>query len=159
MLALQQNLDKASAENIYRYANGLYSMTYYGLCWKADMYSRSGSDDLGYYADTTREHLLPEYRNYYSAEEALKYYQMAFNKSKDKELSAKCLFMLSKCWQKNAVIPKEYVYDPAQNDPYYLYTLKSPYFLQLNKEFNQTKTFEKLFEECSYLKLYVRRMK
>ncbi|MFA6057179.1 MAG: hypothetical protein WC756_03190 [Taibaiella sp.] len=158
MLELQQNISKSSAEQIYKYANGLYSMTYYGLSWGAAMYSRSGSDGLAYYADTVREKLLPEYRNYYSAKEASTYYQLAFDKATDKELKAKCLFMLSKCWQKNAPIVKEYFYDPAANDAYYTYNLQSPYFLQLNKDYNQTKTFKILFEECSYLKMYVRKM-
>lgn len=158
MLELQQNISKSSAEQIYKYANGLYSMTYYGLSWGAAMYSRSGSDGLAYYADTVREKLLPEYRNYYSAKEASTYYQLAFDKATDKELKAKCLFMLSKCWQKNAPIVKEYFYDPAANDAYYTYNLQSPYFLQLNKDYNQTKAFEMLFEQCSYLKMYVRKM-
>lgn len=158
MYQLQQTLDKATAEQVYQYANGLYSMTYYGLSWSADMYYRSGSDWLGYYDDKDRADLLAEYKNYYSAEEARKYYQLAFDRSNDKELKAKCLFMLSKCWQKNVQIPREHYYDPATNNEYYLHTLKSPYFSQLNKDYNQTKSFQMLFEECSYLKLYVRKM-
>lgn len=158
MQALGKTLDKADAGQIYRYANGLYSMTYYGLSWSAAMYYRSGSDGLAYYADTTRNKLLPEYRNYYSAAEASKYYQLAFDKTNEPELKAKCLFMLSKCWQKNADITSSYAYDPDANDEYYLHTLKSPYFKQLIQNYQQTNTFKMRYEECSYLKLFVRKM-
>lgn len=158
MLQLQKNIDKADASQIYKYANGLYSMTYYGLSWSAAMYYRSGSDGLAYYADTTRDKLLPEYRNYYNTAEASKFYQLAFDKTKDKELKAKCLFMLSKCWQKSASITRNYSYDPSANDEYYLYTLHSPYFKQLYLEYQQTNTFKIRYEDCSYLKLFVRKM-
>ncbi|WP_118950734.1 hypothetical protein [Taibaiella helva] len=159
MQQLKEQADKGSADaaQLYRYANGLYSMTYYGLGWKAAMYYRSGTDLLAYYADTTRKHLLPEYRNYYTAEKAAYYYQQAFDRSSDKELKAKCLFMLSKCWQKNADITNRNIWDPAANDEYYLYTLKSPFFSQLTQNYAQTNAFKSLHEECSYLRLYVRK--
>ncbi|WP_162902718.1 hypothetical protein [Taibaiella koreensis] len=158
MQQLKEQTEKgnADAKQLYRYANGLYSMTYYGLSWRASMYYRSGSDGLAYYADTTRAHLLPEYRNYYTAEKATLYYQQAFDRSNDPELKAKCLFMLSKCWQKNVTIANKNIWDPAANDDYYLYTLKSPYFSQLTQNYAQTNAFKSLHEECSYLRLYVR---
>lgn len=154
-LAGKENTDAAQ---LYRYANGLYSMTYYGLSWKTSMYYRSGTDPLAYYADTARNHLLPEYRNYYTAEKAAHYYQLAFDRSNDKELKAKCLFMLSKCWQKNVTIPNKNIWNPQGNDDYYLYTLKSPYFSQLTQNYAQTNAFKSLHEECSYLRLYVRKV-
>lgn len=158
MLRLQEQADKGTdPEMIYRYANGLYSMTYYGLSWEAALYYRSGTDPLAYYSDSSRNNLLPEYRNYYSAEKAARFYQMAFEKATDKELKAKCLFMLSKCWQKNATIVNKNLYNPAANDEYYLYTLKSPYFKQLTENYAQTNIFKSLHEDCSYLRLYVRK--
>ncbi len=160
MLRLQELADREStdAAELYKYANGLYSMTYYGLSWKAAMYYRSGSDPLAYYSDTTRNRLLPEYRNYYTAEKAAAVYQRAFDKAKDKELKAKCLFMLSKCWQKNADIANKNIYDPQANDEYYQYTAKSPYFKQLTENYAQTNIFKSLNEDCSYLRFYVRKI-
>lgn len=158
MLQLQSDMKTATAEKLYRYANGLYSMTYYGIGWQAAMYYRSGSDGLAYYADTTRDRLLPEYKKYYTAEEPMKYYQMAFDKAKDKELKAKCLFMLSKCWQKSAVVPDDQrSYNPEQNDAYFLYSLKSPYFLQLFDQYRETAAFKELIEDCAYLNSYARK--
>lgn len=160
MLRLQEQVTKGNADAnlIYRYANGLYSMTYYGLSWKAAMYYRSGTDPLAYYNDTTRNRLLPEYRNYYSAEQAAAFYQQAFDKAGDKELKAKCMFMLSKCWQKNANLVNKNIYDPQSNDEYYQYTAKSPYFKQLTENYSQTNIFKSLHEDCSYLRFYVRKI-
>lgn len=158
MQALQSGLERADAQQLYRYANGLYSMTYYGLSWKAVMYYRSGSDALAYYQDENRKKLLPEYRNYYSAEAAARYYQLAFDRTEDKELKAKCLFMRSKCWQKNASIPNKTLYDPSGSDDYFLYTINSPYFKQLENGFAGTQAYKARMEDCSYLRYYVRRI-
>jgi len=157
MLQLQSGLDKADAATLYRYANGLYSMTYYGLSWKAGLYYRSGTDGMAYYKSEARNHLLPEHRNYYTAEEAARYYQKAFDRSKDPELKAKCLYMLSKCWQKSAPLPQSDYYDPRK-DTYFLYTLQSPYFRLLAKDYRETEAFRKGYEDCSYLRYYIREM-
>ncbi len=159
MLRLQEQVSKGSADAdvLYRYANGLYSMTYYGLAWKAAMYYRSGTDAMAYYDDTTRRALLPEYRNYYSAEQAAGFYQQAFDKAKDQELKAKCMFMLSKCWQKSTTGVNKNMYDPQANDEYFQYTAKSPYFKQLTENYSQTNIFKSLHEDCSYLRFYVRK--
>ncbi|PSK94797.1 hypothetical protein [Taibaiella chishuiensis] len=157
MNRMQSNIDKADAATLYRYANGLYSMTYYGLCWDAGMYGRSGSDGMAYYADTSRNRLLDDYRKYYTAEEPMKYYQLALDKSKDKELKAKCLFMLSKCWQKSATSLRDYHYDPTENNDYVQYTLKSPYFKQLKAEYANTAAYKELLQDCTYLQYYVRK--
>lgn len=157
MHRMQGSIDGADAKTLYRYANGLYSMTYYGLCWNAGTYYRSGSDDMAYYADTSRNRLVPAYRKYYTAEEAQKYYQLAFDKSNDKELKAKCLFMLSKCWQKSAVSAKEYHWDPTENNDYVQYTLKSPYFKQLKDQYATTAAYRELTQDCTYLQYYIRK--
>ncbi len=157
MNRMQSNIGKADAATLYRYANGLYSMTYYGLCWQAGMYGRSGSDGMAYYADTSRNQLLDEYRKYYTAEEPMKYYQLALDKSKDQELKAKCLFMLSKCWQKSAVVTTDYHFNPTENIDYVQYTLKSPYFKQLKAEYAKTATYKELMQDCTYLQYYVRK--
>jgi hypothetical protein len=157
MQELQAGLPKANAQQLYRYANGLYSMTYYGLSWSTVLYYRSGSDGIAYYDDPERKELLPEYRNYYTAEEAMKYYQLAFEKSKDPELRAKCLFMLSKCWQKSSKVQRKYYYDPQSNEEYVAYTLNSPYFKQLAENYAETAIFKSLSEDCSYLRYFIRK--
>ncbi len=157
MQRLQSGIKKTSAENLYRYANGLYSMTYYGLAWKAAMYYRSGVDMLAYYNDSNRSALLPEYRNYYSAQEAARYFQLAYDKTNDKALKAKCLFMLSKCWQKTCPMPREYVYRPWDDDTYFRYSITSPYFNLLSKYSDQP-VFKTISEECAYLRSYMNRI-
>lgn len=157
MNRMQNGIDKADAATLYRYANGLYSMTYYGLCWQAGMYGRSGSDDDAYYADTSRNSLIDDYRRYYTAEMPMKYYQLAFDKSKDNELKAKCLFMLSKCWQKSAESEKDYHFDPTENTDYVKYTLKSPYFRQLKNQYAGTAAYKELMQDCTYLQYFVRK--
>lgn len=158
MQQLQATLDKAGAATLYRYANGLYSMTYYGLSWKAVQYYRGGVDGMAYYATKARNQLLPEQRNYYTAAGAAKYYQQAFDKTDDPELKAKCLFMLSKCWQKSAEIPDEHYWNPEENNAYYHYTIHSPYFKILAASYRQTHAYKEQYEECSYLRYYVRKM-
>jgi len=159
MQQLKKSLDKAGAEALYRYANGLYSMTYYGLSWNAGMYYRSGNDQLGYFESDSRQVLLPEYRDYYNCGEALKYYQRAFDKSDNREFKARCLFMMSKCWQKNFIPQEEkYRYDPSANNDYVAYTLASPYFRQLAEDYSETRTYNQLFTDCTYLSYYIKKM-
>ncbi len=109
MNRLRGSIDRADAQTLYRYANGLYSMTHYGLCWNAGMYWRSGSDGMAYYADTSRNSLRDEYRKYYTAEEPLKYYQLAFDKSKDRgaqgQMPVHALQMLAKKRNTGAGLP------------------------------------------------------
>lgn len=159
LLHLQEQIDqdKADAAAIYKFANGLYSMTYYGLSWKAVMYYRSGSDRHAYYNGISRDQLLPGYRNYYSAEKAALYYQKALDKAQDPELKARCLFMLSKCWQKNMKTVNNNRYYYQADDEYYRYTAQSPYFKQLTENYGQTNIFKSLHEDCSYLRFYVRK--
>lgn len=157
MNRIEAGINSADAQTLYRYANGLYSMTYYGLSWNAGMYWRSGSDGMAYYADTSRNSLINDYRLYYTAEKPMKYYQLAFDKSQDKELKAKCLFMLSKCWQKSADSDQGYHYDPTGNNDYVKYTLKSPYFKELKSQYSGTAAYRELMQDCSYLQYYVRK--
>src|SRR5690606_25841098 len=58
MARLQQHIQTGSPEDVFRYANGLYSMTYYGIAWKAGQYYRSGADPWAYYANENRHRLV-----------------------------------------------------------------------------------------------------
>gem|GEM_PF-443580 len=159
MQRLKDRGEKASAEELYKYATGLYSMTYYGLSWNAGIYYRSGNDQLGYFDSDARQALLPEYRDYYSCEEALRYYQLAFDKSNDQEFKARCLYMMAKCWQKNfRPTEDKYRYDPSQNNDYLANTLSSPYFRQLVASYSGTGTYSQLLTDCTYLSYYLKKM-
>ncbi len=159
MLRLQNlaQTDKANAaKHLYKMANGMYNITYYGHAWKLAQYYRSGSD--GYYMPKDATAFQKEYYGCYKAHN---YFEKAMNSSADKNFKARCLFMMAKCAQKQLHKPQyeEYAsnYDKMDKatDDYYKDFKKNRYFPQLVKEYGQTKFFDEAFGSCAYLKDFV----
>ena len=144
MVALERQMKKEphNALPCYQYANALYNTSYYGKANNACAYSLSTTDDLAYYTEH-RKGLQPELHEYYGVIQAMKYYMLACNRSTDKEMKARCLFMAAKCWQKN-----------CKGDDYYQNSLNSPYFARLQKEYKNTKLYKEAYSSCSYLRDY-----
>ena len=151
--------DKAnSAKNLYKYALGLYNITYYGHTWELVQYYRSGSD--GYYVP---KNATPFEREYYGAFSAKEYFEKAMLASADKNFKARCLFMMAKCAQKQIRRPQydDYTtnydqYDAA--DKKYMQEFKnSPLFPQFVKEYSSTAFYKEALTSCSYLRDFVKR--
>jgi hypothetical protein len=153
--------DKANAaKHYYKYALGLYNMTYYGHAWKLVEYARSGSD--GYYIPKDATSFQKEYYGCFAAQE---YFEKAMNASSDKNVKARCLFMMAKCTQKQVKRPQygdftgtdswdKYEAADKQYWPNFKY---NKYFPQLVKEYGSTPFYKEAFSSCSYLRDFVRK--
>jgi len=157
----QAQSDKANtAKHLYKYALGLYNMTYYGHAWKLVEYYRSGSDGYAIPKDAT-----PFKKEYYSAEMARQYFEKAMNAATDKNFKARCLFMMAKCSQKQLHQPQysDYKGDnywdqmEADRKAYWVKFKDNAYFPQLLREYGNTPFFKEALTSCSYLRDFVKR--
>lgn len=149
--------DKANAaQHLYKLALGLYNTTYYGYAWELVEYYRSGVDGYIIPKDATDFQ-----KNYYGCFRAHDYFKMAMEATGNKELKAKCLFMMAKCAQKQ--IHKPQYEDFGYNDwdkyesaekVYMKEFMNNKYFPQLKKEYGNTKFYREAFNSCSYLRDY-----
>jgi len=156
MYELQQKLaqDQSDSRSAYQYANGLYSMSYYGKANEAVQYFRSGTDYRGYYLSKDRALLSRADQEYYAVRTPEQYYKQAYNNSTDPEFKARCIFLAAKCWQKNCPVTDTDKYFIGDEKQYYLNSLKNPYFRQLKEEFDQTIFYKKAKGTCAYLQDY-----
>lgn len=141
VLELQMKKQPHNALPCYQYANALYNTSYYGKANNACAYSLSTTDDFAYYTEH-RKGLQPELHEYYGVMRAMKYYMLAYDRSADRDMKARCLFMAAKCWQKNC------------KGDYYQNSLRSPYLARLNKGYKNTKLYQEAYSSCSYLRDY-----
>lgn len=137
-------------EDLYRYANGLYQMSWFGNSWQLLRYHRSSSElrpsPQTDFADSELHH-------YYNVSAATGYYMQAFERSRNKEFKARCLFMASHCYQMN--IPDIFIFA----DNHYTggsYFHNNPYFSQLTKKYKKTTFYKDAVTRCSYLSDFVR---
>lgn len=161
MEELHQTLLKtpADAKAAFKYATGLYSISYYGKADEACSYYRSSSDNNAYYQLQPQNNVPHELKEYYSVESAEKYFVQAFENSSDKEFQARCLFMAAKCWQKRSILPADtddYFWNSG-NDIYFVNSLQSPYLKRLAEEYKETVSFMEAHNTCAYLRAYVLR--
>lgn len=161
MLRLQKlsETDKANAaKHLYKIANGMYNITYYGHAWQLVQYYRSGSD--GYYMPNNATAFQKEYYGCFKAHD---YFEKAMNASTDKNFKARCLFMMAKCSQKQLHQPQydEYAsnYDKMEvaEKKYFLDFKYNKYFPQLVKEYSNTAFYKEAFNTCSYLSDFVKK--
>lgn len=139
-------------------ALGFYNMTYYGHAWKLVEYYRSAVE--GYHFPDEANSFQKEYYGCYKAEE---YFQKAMQASTDKNFKAKCLFMMAKCSQKQVHQPQydefgtNYDQFDAAYKKYMTAFKNNKYFPQLIKEYKDTKFYEDVVYQCSYLDDFIKR--
>jgi hypothetical protein len=157
MADLQAKLDENpnDARAAYQFANGLYSISYYGKAVHAHAYYRTSSDYKGYYQSKERKNIGYEDKQHCGLSEAEHYYKLAFENSTDPEVKARCLFMAAKCWQKNCPINDSIDYYYIDPNMYYINALKNPYFASLKKGYSNTSFFKNADNNCSYLHDYI----
>lgn len=160
LLELAQTDKPNAGKHLYKYALGLYNMTYYGHAWKLVEYYRSGSD--GYHVPKGATAFQEEY---YTAKKAEQFFEKAMNAATDKNLKARCLFMMAKCSQKQIRQPQyaDYTGDnywdkmEADTKVYWVKFKDNKYFPQLVKEYGATAFYKEAFNSCSYLRDFVKR--
>jgi hypothetical protein len=151
MAALQtriQTKGKALPEDLYRYANGLYQMSWYGNSWTMLSYYRSCHDP-----DKWRETgESDEWYHFHRLEPARDCYLQAFENARDKEFKARCLFMASHCYRMNA--PPVYIFHEEKYIPGE-YLRNNPYFASLWKKYRKTDFYKEALTRCSSLADFV----
>lgn len=160
MLRLEQEAKtlkdpEQQAKAYYELAKGLYHMSYWGNSWMLVHYDWSGNDGLRGANETQ-----PGDKEYYGVYRAEEYYVKAFNTSRDRNFKARCLFMVTKCEQKQVPVPswsqyKEYDdYNKAQLR-YGKKIMENQRFTMLATSYSATPFYKEAFNTCSYLKDFV----
>ncbi len=154
MLELEQKIktDKANANEILKYANGLYNMSYWGNFTSLAEYgfisnfwsyrNPSYSNDTGY----------PDMVNLYEypmfvCESAQKYYSLAAKKSANKEFQAQCYFFAAICEQNSYYISNDYSDENEKG----LKIKYRNYFKLLKEQYRNTQYYKDAMNTCSYL--------
>lgn len=139
---------KNSSQYYYKMATGLYNASTYTGCW----------DLISYYwqsSDWGRKPIYYYDKDYIQVKSAEAYYSKARLLSNDKELRARCTFMLAKCYQKqdNLTIGNKY---STVDKAYLLSTFYNPYLKELATEYRSTRFHKIATTECSYYREFLK---
>jgi len=162
-LSEKEKAGRATPAELFKFASGVYNMTYYGRAWEMVKYYRSGSDGYHIPKDAT-----PFEKEYYGAFRAEQLYSKAMKASTDANFKAKCLFMMAKCSQKQLHQPQfEDYYQSNSNSDYKQYNqaeeqyetafMNNKYFPQLMKEYGNTPFYKEARSTCSYLRDFLKK--
>ena len=145
MLDLQRRIKQKKgniAENYYQLACLYMEITYFGRAYTALQFNGNWSwNELEY-----NESKLPFESHYYGNTWAIPYYKLALKHSKNKELSAKCLYALFRC--NRHLLTYNNIKD-QQSD--------LPYLFRLHDQYSQTDYFK--IKECWGLSAYVKEVR
>ena len=167
---LKTNADKSEAtfaNDKLLYATLLYNLSFYGKNhyildnhWnhygtRLTAYFKYDSVDAHAYYNGKDNYAMPmhtSYQNYFYLYTAEQYAKKALLDLSSGEDKAKCVYLLSKCWQKRCPLKMqktEYGYLENVSD-YYAYSLKNPYFKELATQYKNTRWQEQVFNSCAY---------
>ncbi|AWO00688.1 hypothetical protein DLD77_02745 [Chitinophaga alhagiae] len=141
MLDLEKKMKKgkAAAEDYYKYATGLFSISYYGHSYH---FSATYRPSTRWYQPGYDGH--PGLKQYFGCYRAEEYYKKAADVAQNPEFKARSLYMAARCAQKH-------LYDPNR-DWYDLASEKNPHFRQLINDCGHTAFYKETFDRCSYLR-------
>ncbi len=152
-----------AARQFYNIGLGIYNMTYFGHEWRVTDFYRSGASYNAWNLDNPNGIINYFYSPYgnkenFDVSKALEYFEkaIAVAQSKgDQELAARATFMAAKCEQKM-------FYTSGLLQPNYTNQIILPpdeylsYFKKLKEEYNNTKFYNAIIEECKYFEAYAR---
>lgn len=152
MMELQQGFEtnknkEAAAQNLFRYANALYNMTYFGngrfigsspISWPDDMHTE-------YYSERKKNN-----PNYYDCNEALACYTKAQKLTTSKEFAARCAWGAAKC-EHNLKLMEFMPWQSKENGDFEAGT----YFNEMKSNYANTKYFKEVLNECGYFCTYI----
>lgn len=140
-----------STNDYFLLANAFYNMTYFG---NARVFYSSAISDT----DTYGTYFFPlsyngEWQNVneqnsfiFDCSMAERYYLMAANSTKDKEMKAKCMFMAAKCEQNSYFCKKD---EKDARD-----FKAGKYFNILKSDYSKTKYYKEILKECGYFRKF-----
>ncbi|QEC70705.1 hypothetical protein FSB73_02355 [Arachidicoccus ginsenosidivorans] len=146
--------DTDNAPALYKYALGLYGMSYYGRSPNLFSYFRSTADEYKYYKTKQRDQLPAPFQQYYGLYTAEKYFNLAAKAAKTNTLKAKCIFGAAKCWQKRCTRASKTGYSDLN---YVGYSLTNPYFKILKTQYGSNEFSKAIYNTCSYYRDFIRK--
>jgi hypothetical protein len=151
MVAMEEEMKKgtASATVYHKYASALFNISYYGRTWNFVKSYRPSY--IWYTPEAEKSAFEKQYFGCYKAEE---YYNKAVKAAApgDNEFKARCIFLAARCAQKHVTITKD--------EAVYLHSwINNRYFPQLATTYSQTKFYQRVYNQCGYLRDYVKRQK
>lgn len=174
-LKLKSNADQmkeVNATDKLLYATLLYNLSFYGKNHYIldNHWNQYGSNAVYYNFDSIDTHIFcnnkdyyempfhKSYQNYFRLTTSEKYAKDALAILKTGEEKAQATFLLAKCWQKRCPrktkFNTEYHYWEDVSD-YVGYSLNNPYFKNLSIDLKNTNMQERVFNTCSYYKMYL----
>ena len=146
MVQLQEKMKTAPvpAKAYYDYATALFSISYYGRTWNFVKDYRPSTQ--WYSPECDKDAFEKQYFGCYAAES---YYLKAAQASTDKEFRARCAFMAARCSQKHTA-------NNGNSDQYITALVHNRYFPLLTGNYGQTKFYQRAYDQCSYLRDYVK---
>lgn len=146
MVQLEEKMKTAPVPSnvYYEYASGLFSISYYGKTWYFVKDYRPST--LWYESKCDKDPFEKQYFGCYNAES---YYLKAAQASTDREYRARCAFMAARCSQKHTA-------ENTDHDKYVTALIRNRYFPLLKDNFGQTKFYQQVYNQCSYLRDYVK---
>lgn len=142
MASLEKEMKKSKVnpETYFEYANGLFSMSYYGAAYHLAVDYRPSTDWWSPEDDKTP--WLKEYFGCYRAEE---YYKKAADAATDPEFKAKALFLAARCAQKHLPYSDDMDWWGQAVD-------KNPHFPELHNNYRETQFYKDISKQCGYLR-------
>lgn len=156
MASLQDTIAKnpGNAPALYKYALGLYGMSYYGRSPHLFTYYHASSDEFKYYKTKERDALPGVFQEYYGLYTAEKYFSLAAKAATTATLKAKCIFGAAKCWQKRCPLASN---NEDVDLSYVEYSLSNPYFKILKHDYGTNAYAKEIYNTCSYFRDYVKK--
>ncbi len=149
MVSLEKDMKKSkvSPETYFEYANGLFSISYYGASYHLATSYRPSTDWWSPEDDNT-----PWLKEYFGCYRAESFYKKAADASSDPEFKAKALYMAARCAQKH--LPY------SDNLEWHLQAIrKNPYFPELHSQYKNTRFYQDIVKECGYLRDFAKAQK
>ncbi|MDR1667748.1 MAG: hypothetical protein LBS03_08695 [Bacteroidales bacterium] len=148
MAELQADLHKRP-ENHFRYACGLFQMSYFGKCWQLASYRWSALDREKW--KTVRPE--DEMYHYYNSHAAFSAFMEAFDLSRNGEFKAQCLFCAACCYQMTSLSAHAFADKNALAGSHLKH---NPFFPYLKEKLSKTAFYKEAVTRCSYFSDFVR---
>ncbi|HNB82348.1 MAG TPA: hypothetical protein PLP14_09640, partial [Chitinophagaceae bacterium] len=149
-----QGLQGQSLRASFDLGCALYSISYYGKCWYLQKFYRSGYEPAAY--------IRPSGKSlFFNLVESFRCFEKVYRQSVDPEMKSKALWMMAKIAQKNFPEPGSQSGKSTDTGQVFDYTTwairMNPYLDSFNRQFKGTTWYEKVYQECSYLRSFIQR--
>ncbi|NIG57050.1 hypothetical protein [Chitinophaga sp. Cy-1792] len=143
----QTKTQPVDAKVYYELGNAMFSTSYYGQTW---YFMKDFRPSTEWYSAACEKD--PFDRQYFGCYDAEIFYAKAAQAATDKEFRAKCLYLAARSSQKH-IAPM------TDSKLFYAALIRNRYFQPLAANYKETRFYQDVYNECSYLKDYVRSTK